>query len=229
MLRRLPTGERRNHTPFSAVVGWSGLAAALSGVLFALWGYVDRADSPWYLDLAVIQLEIVVPLLFMVGLAGVYAKCGPRVSVLGVIGFIVGFGAAGWGVVAGVIRAPTMYRQLGERSWEHCTAQECGLWLSLLLSNPLTWLLVGLTMIGLSTIRIGRLRYWAYLLLVMALFGWVYQLTDDRTGIVDVRSIHVVFGVLFSMSWMALGYALWSSRNEQAEQEPFAQTRGVDP
>ena len=227
MLRRLPTSERRNHTPFSTVVGWSGLAAALSGVLFALWGYVDREGAPWYLDLAVILLSIAVPLLFMAGLAGVYAKCGPRVSGLGVIGFIVGFGAAGWGVVAGVIRAPTMYRQLGERSWEHCTAQECGL--SLLLSNPLTWLLVGLTMIGLSTIRMGRSRYWAHLLLVMSLFGWVYQLTDDKTGIVDVRPIHVAFGILFSLSWMLLGSALWSSKNEQAEQEPFAQTRGVDP
>ena len=51
------------------------------------------------------------------------------------------------------------------------------------------------------------------MLLVMALFGWVYQLTDDRTGIVDVRSVHVAFGVLFSLSWMALDYALWSSRN----------------
>ena len=194
------------------------MAAAFSGVLFALWGYVDREGAPWYLDLAVIFLSIIVPLLFMVGLAGVYASCVPQASRLGVIGFVVGFGAAGWDVVAGIISAPTNYGQLGERSWEHCTAQECGL--SLLLSNPLTWLLVGLTMIGLSTIRMGMLRHWAYLLAVMALFGWVYQLTDDRTGIVDVRSIHVVFGVLFSLSWMALGYALWSSRNTVRRRTP---------
>ena len=209
---RRPTSERRNHTPFSTVIGWSGLAAAFSGVLFALWGYVDRDGAPWYLDLGVIVLGIVVPLLFMVGLAGVYARCGAQVGWPSVIGFVVSFGAAGWGIVTGVISAPTMYAQLGERSWEHCTAQEC--WLPLLLSSSLTWLLVGLSVVGLSTVRKGRLRYWAHLLLAMALFGWVYQLTDDKTGIVDVRSVHVAFGVLFSLSWVVLGYALWSSKTK---------------
>jgi len=48
----------------------------------------------------------------------------------------------------------------------------------------------------------------------MALFGWVYQLTDDKTGIVDVRSVHMAFGVLFSLSWVVLGYALWSSKTK---------------
>jgi len=52
------------------------------------------------------------------------------------------------------------------------------------------------------------------LLLTVALFGWIYQLTDDKTGIVDVRSVHVAFGVLFSLSWVVLGYALWSSKTK---------------
>ena len=158
------------------------------------------------------MLGIVVPLLFMVGLAGVYAKCRAQVGWPGVIGFVVGFGAAGWGTVAGVISAPTTYARLGESSWEHCTALECGL--PLLLNSSLTWLLVGLSVVGLSTIRKGRLRYWARLLLTVALFGWIYQLTDDKTGIVDVRSVHVAFGVLFSLSWVVLGYALWSSKTK---------------
>ena len=207
-----PNSERKNYTPFSTVISQSGLAAALSGILFALWGYVDREGAPWYLDLGVIVLGIVVPLLFMVGLAGVYAKCRAQVGWPGVIGFVVAFGAAGWGIVTGVISAPTMYAWLGESSSEQCTALECGL--PLLLSSSLTWLLVGLSVVGLSTVRKGRLRYWAHLLLAMALFGWIYQLTDDKTGIVDVRTVHVAFGVLFSLSWVMLGYALWSSKTK---------------
>ena len=208
---RRPTSGCRDHAPISTFIGWSGLAAAFSGVLFAILGYVDREGAPWFLDLGVILLGIVVPLLFIVTLAGVYAKCRTQTSWLGVIGFVVGFAGAGWGFVAGVIIAPTIYGQLGERSWDHCIAQECGL--SLLLSAPLTWLLVGLTVVGLSAIRKGTLRDWGHLLLTLALCGWVYQLTDDKTGIVDVRSVHVVFGILFSLGWIVLGYALWSSRN----------------
>jgi hypothetical protein len=81
------------------------------------------------------------------------------------------------------------------------------------LGNALTWLLVGLTIVGLAAVRKGVVRDWSLSLLAMALFGWVYHLTDDITGIVDVRSVHVVFGVLFSLSWMVLGYALWSTSN----------------
>jgi hypothetical protein len=205
-LRRF-TSERRNHAPLSTLIGWSGLSAALAGVLFVVWGYVDRKGAPWYLDLAVLVLEVVVPLLFLVGLAGAYAKLRTQASWLGVIGFVIGFAAAGWATVKGVMMAPTLYSQLGERSWP----QES--WPSALLGNALTWLLVGLTIVGLTAVRKGVVRDWSSLLLTMALFGWVYHLTDDITGIVDVRSIHVVFGVLFSLSWMVLGYALWSTSN----------------
>jgi len=205
-LRRL-TSERRNHAPFSTLIGWSGLSAALAGILFVVWGYAHRKGAPWYLDLAVLVLEVVVPLLFLVGLAGAYAKFRTQASWLGVIGFVIGFAAAGWAIVEGVVSAPTLYDQLGERSWP----QES--WPSALLDDQLTWLLVGLTIAGLTAVRKRVVRGWSFLLLTIALFGWVYHLTDDISGIVDIRSIHVAFGVLFSLSWMVLGYALWSTSN----------------
>ena len=68
-------------------------------------------------------------------------------------------------------------------------------------------------MVGLSTLRREVLRYWGFLLLTMAFSGWVYQLSDDMTGIVDVRTVHVAFGILFSLSWVLLGYALALSKN----------------
>ena len=71
-----------------------------------------------------------------------------------------------------------------------------------------------MSIVGLATVRKGIWRDWSLLLLAMALSGWVYQLTDDRAGLADVRSVHVAFGLLFSLGWMLLGYALWhSARN----------------
>jgi hypothetical protein len=185
-----------------------------------VWGYADREGAPWYLDLAVIVLGIAVPLLFLVGLAGLYVKFRRQTRWLSWMGFVISFAAAGWLTVAGIRSAPALYRHLGERNLGNLSkggAQECGLCLlqkaSLLLSSPLTWLFVGLGIVGLIAIREGPLRHWGFLLLALTLFGWVYLLTDDDVGIVDVRSLHVIFGILFALSWMLVGYALCSSKN----------------
>ena len=60
-------------------------------------------------------------------------------------------------------------------------------------------------------------------MIAIGLFGWDHYITDESSGwahIIDftnivgstteVRLIHVIFGVLFSLSWVTLGYALWS-------------------
>jgi hypothetical protein len=206
------------------LVGWSGWAAASAGVLFLVWGYVDREGAPWYMDLAVLVLGIVVPVLFLVGLAGicirVYAKGTTRVGWLGSVGFLIGFAGAAGGVTTGVTNAPVLYRYLGERTGATPPGaqEECGLCLLaklyLLVNSPLTWLFVGLSVVGLTTVRREASRNWGLLVLAIAFSGWVYQLTDDKTGIVDIRSVHVLFGMLFGLSWMVLGYALWWSKDK---------------
>jgi hypothetical protein len=217
--------KRRNHIAFSALLGWSGWAAAVGGVLFLVLGYADREGAPWYLDLAVLVLIIVVPVLFLVGLAGtllrLWAQGRAQAGWLGPVGFLISFaGAAGWLIIEGVMAAPNLYRVMGKRTWTApAEAQEqCGFCLLeklyLLVSSPLTWLFVGLSIVGLATVRGEALRSWGLLVLTMAVSGWVYQLTDDKTGIVDIRSVHVAFGILFALSWMALGYALWWSKNK---------------
>ena len=139
---------------------------------------------------------------------------------LSLIGFVIGSaGAARW-LASGVMSAPDQYRRLGERTWATPPGaqEECGLCLLaklyLLVSSPLTWLFVGLSIVGLATVRKGVSRNWGLLVLTMAFLGWVYQLTDDTTGIVDVRSIHVAFGILYGLGWTMLGYALWWSKNK---------------
>ena len=212
--------ERRRYKAFSTLLGWSGWAAASGGVLFLVWGYLDREGAPWYLDLAVLVLGIVVPLLFLVGLAGIYV----RVSAgwISSKGFLISFAGAAWWLSTGLIQAPNLYRRLGERTWAAPpgTQEECGLCLLtklyLLINSPLTWLLGGLSIVGLTTVQGEALRNWSLLLLTVAFSGWVYQLTDDMNGIVDIRIIHVAFGILFSLSWMALGYALWLEQKNKA-------------
>src|SRR5215212_8796226 len=202
--------ERKNHRLFSTLLGWSGWATASAGVLFLVYGYVDREGTPWYLDLAVLVLSIVVPVLFLAGLAGIYGKLRAQAGWLGLIGFATSFaGAAVW-LTFGVRSAPHLYRHLGERNWATAprVQEECGLCLLaklyVLLGSPLTWLLVGLSIVGLATVRREVVRNWGLLLLATGFFGWVWQLTDDNAGIVDVRSVHVAFGILFSLGWMLL-------------------------
>ena len=215
-----PTSERRKHTPFSTLIGWSGWAAALSGVLFAAWGYLDREEHFWYLDVPVNVLGVVVPLLFFVGLAGVYLKCKRQMGWLGESGFVFSLAGIGRGIYVGVMNAYGWYVYTAKRDdyWEEgYTASEEAIiaekgWLLMGLSGWLPLLLVGLTIAGVATVRRRGLRHWGFLLLTMALFGWLYQFTDVGT-IMEARSVHVVFGVLFSLSWVVLGYALWSSRN----------------
>jgi hypothetical protein len=44
-------------------------------------------------------------------------------------------------------------------------------------------------------------------LLAMGTFGWVYYATDSGS-ILEARSVHVGFGTLFSLGWIALGLVL---------------------
>ena len=128
-------------------------------------GYVDREGAPWYLDLAVLVLGIVVPLLFLVGLAGIYIRVHVKGRVqagwLSLIGFLISFAGAAWWLTSGVMHAPNLYKHLGKRTWAAPPGaqEECGLCLLsklyLLLNSPLTWLFVGLSIIGLTTVRKG--------------------------------------------------------------------------
>ena len=92
-----------------------------------------------------------------------------------------------------------------------------------MLLDWLFWLLVGLTLVGIATTWRRTVRGWGTLLITIGLFGWVYYITQESFGwahIIDftnlvgstaeVRLIHVTSGVLFSLSWVTLGYALWS-------------------
>jgi len=177
-----------------------GLAALLAGVLFATWGYIDSDVMSSYLISIEVVLSYSVPLLFLVGLAGLQARCWGRVGWLGEIGFVLGFIAAGRGVVVHFAEvAAGFYDYFIERGWPTLPLD----WLF--------WLFAGLTLIGVAAVSTKALRGYGAVLLAMASCSWVYIFTDSA-HILEARLLHNVFGTLFSLSWVVLGCKLLSEK-----------------
>jgi hypothetical protein len=191
--------EPGNATTSSTLGRWGELGAVLAGVLFMAWGYIDADDTSFYF-IAVVDyaLGFIVPLLFLAGLIGLYARCGSRIGHLGELGFIFGFVGSGLGV---------LHHVHVEMGWPHVFNWLPGLW-------------SGLALIGLAAIRTKALGGWSVLPLAMGVFGWVYYFTEsgwvyyftEYVDFVEARPVHDIFGVLFGLSWMALGYALRAGR-----------------
>jgi|SRR5215216_456393 len=194
--------RRRNSSP--PLLKWSGPGAVLAGVLFAAWGYFHKGSAPQPPDAIASALGLVVPLLFSLGLAGCYVWSRGRTGWwLGWLGFVFGFIGSGLGVayrlldIAGIATTADRYGYAVGKGWPPQ------------LFDWFPWLLVGLTLIGIASVKTRSLRGWAPLPLVMGLFGWAYYLSDPG-GIVQMQVVHVLFGVLFSLGWVLLGYLLWS-------------------
>jgi hypothetical protein len=69
-------------------------------------------------------------------------------------------------------------------------------------------LFTGLLLVGFALTARRTLRSLGTLLLIIGVFGWAYHVTDSD-AILEERSIHVGFGLLFCLGWIALGLALW--------------------
>lgn len=180
---------------------WGGLGAILAGVLFAASSYIheDEGSPSYFFALTEAGLYYIVPLLFSAGLAGLYTRCRGRAGWLGGMGFVVSFLAVGQVFV---------YRFVDV--YDCCYAHVVAGWSPVLL-EWLPWLYTGLILVGIATIKTEALRGHGALSLAMGAFGWVFYLTDSG-GIIETRFGHTAFGVLFSLSWMVLGYMLWLER-----------------
>ena len=75
-----------------------GVGGVLAGVLFLVWGYVDRPDIPAYLEALVYAFSFVVPALFSTALVGLYGRCKGRLGLLGGMGLALSFSGSvlGW-------------------------------------------------------------------------------------------------------------------------------------
>ena len=192
---------------------WGSLGAILGGPLFASWGYVHRESAPPHFDALANALSIIVPLLFSMGLAGFCAWrsrraeriCGEVGSVLALAGSILALAGCGLGflynlaVVLSVTDTAERYGYAASQGWPPQ------------LLDWFPWLLLGLTLIGMAYVRTEPLRGWRFLPLSMGTFGWVYFFSDFGSTN-QMRTAHILFGLLFSLCWVLLGYLIWLNR-----------------
>lgn len=172
----------------SAIAKWSGSGAILAGVLFAAWGYFNIVEG---------VLGTVVPLLFLLGLAGLRTRCTGRAGWLGEAGFVLGFVASVWGgIVRPFVNMTTFYRYIVGEGWPP--------WLS----NWFAWLVISLIVVGVAATMTKASRGCGVLSLTVGSFGWLFFSTNSG-GVIETHLGHVMFGGLFCLSWIALGYVLW--------------------
>jgi hypothetical protein len=191
----------------------------LAGVLFVAWGYLDQNDAPLYFDAIVHTLAVIVPALFTLGLATVWALCVGRATRLARTGLIVGLS----GSVLGTVRNLEDVAGLAGQLW-HTYAPTTGypalllhvwvprVWIPMLFAGLL---LGGVGALGGRTLGGRSVRRLGVLLLAMGTCGWVYYFTDAGS-LFEARSVHVGFGLLFSLGWVVLGLMLWAGGERQA-------------
>ena len=208
---------RRQKNPIvsSFFFRWSGLTAALGGVLFAVWGYVHKPNAPPLFDALVGPLSLAVPLLFLMGFAGLYVRCKGQTGWLGTAGFILAFAASVWGAVWGAAQLSAVVPNV-----VYGYIISIGLPLSLA-TGWFQMLLAALVLIGLRLIRIKGLRGLSAVVLAMGGVGWLHVLTDPGDN-GEGYVVHALFGLLFSLGWVVLGCVLW---NQSTHSKSIARSR----
>jgi hypothetical protein len=79
----------------------------------------------------------------------------------------------------------------------------------------LLFMLTGLTLMGVAIVRSGWSRGTGAVVLATGVFGWVYNLTDSG-AVLEARSVHIGFGLLFSLGWVVLGVGLLAAGTKRA-------------
>jgi hypothetical protein len=197
-VRQTTHKPRREFWGSSILPTLRGFAALLAGMLFATWGYVHRENAPWYFDAIAGALNAVVPALFLVGFIGLFVLCKGQVGRIGKVGLVLGLAGSAMGSAYAV-------------HWSAFATRDDPLSLLEWLDTVLVWwlpiILAGLPLAGIAALGARPLRGLGVLLLAMGALGWAYLVTDSD-AIFEARLEHVVFGLLFSLSWVVLGLAL---------------------
>src|SRR5215216_1577772 len=202
LVKRVPR-KRLNHAPYPILLRWCGFAGFLGGVLFVVWGYIDRPNIPENLIAVIDVLAFVVPTLFLAAVVGLSVLWRSRLGMLGWMGMALAVYAWGWSVVGAIVGGEAVCTYFAQREWPHY------------LASWLLFMLTGLTLMGVATVRSGWSRGTGAVVLATGVFGWVYNLTDSG-AVLEARSVHVGFGLLFSLGWVVLGVRLLAAGTRRA-------------
>jgi hypothetical protein len=202
MKKSARTPHRRPWSSSSRIRG-GGAAAALAGVSYGAWGYLDRPVGNGYVIDAVLHvLAVITPALFLGGFVGLYFRLWEGGShllriglLLGLLGSLLG---TMFGMVDGLVGQPT-------------PAQHVGGWRILLGSGWWVLLFASLTVVGVVTLIEGPLRLLGALVLTSGTLGWLSLFTDPAfPGVVlPMRAAHVAFAALFCLSAVVWGSVLF--------------------
>jgi hypothetical protein len=207
-----PTTHKPEGNPIASpnlLLRSGGFWTIVAGVLFASWGYLHQDRAPQYFNVIAHLLAGIVPALFIVGLATLWAQCAGRATRLAHTGILVGLIGSALGIIRSLVdvAVPSWYPHdaLSGRA-----LVVLDVWTPTLFSGLL---LVGVALVGTKTLRIL-----GAFVLAGGSFGWAYHFTDSG-AIFEARLVHVGFGVLFSLSWVAMGLALWRGAAREAKPE----------
>jgi len=207
-MKRAAREVRTSPTAFSNLLRAGGYGAVLAGALFPVWGYVHHEGAPLYLDATAHVLAFIVPVLFMVGLAALYARYARRAARLrlGETGIILGSIGSALGAVRALVDmvVPSLY--------PHDAVSGRIL---LLLDVWTPTLFSGLLLAGLAFSATSKAPEPRKVLVAMGSFGWGYLFTNPG-NMFEARLVHIGFGLLFSLGWVTLGLMLWGRGSQQA-------------
>lgn len=180
-----------------------GVAAVLGGALWQLWGGALFL-VPGPVHRVWLFVALIVPLLFSVALVGLYATLTGWWKILGGIGLVLaGTGLlfslcwSVWGQVLPMADVKPVCSYFVERG------------LPQYLLSWVAYFCAALVLMGLAVLRARALGPWSVVPLTGGFLGCAFYVTDfASTG--GLLLVHVAFGVLFGLSWMVLGYTLWT-------------------
>ncbi len=166
------------------------------------WGYIHGPNVSENLVVVIRVFAFVVPVLFLATVVGLRLLWRNRPVMLWWMGMALVLYGVGWGLVGASGRQEAVWVYFAQRGWPHY------------LAHWLLFVLVGLALVGIAVARSGPPRGGA-LVLAMGMFGLVYYATDSG-AILETRPVHVGFGLLFSLCWVALGLGLLAAGTRQA-------------
>jgi hypothetical protein len=179
-------------------------------VLFVVWGYIDRPNIPENLIAVIRVLAFVVPTLFLATVVGLCVLRRSRLGMLGWMGMALAVYAWGCSVAGAIVGGEAVWAYFAQKEWPHY------------LASWFLFMLTGLTLVGIATVRSRWSRGTGAVVLATGVFGWVYELTDSG-AVFEARSVHIGFGLLFSLGWVVLGVGLLAAGTKRT---PRAQASG---